>query len=122
MSYAKLIVMLSSDNDGEVVSAARAIDRKLKADGKDWHWLASKLSLADKVQMQATKPPFLIEIYEKVNYLVDHPYLLFNERQREFIFGLRARVDKEEWINLTSAQKAYLNDLYNRRYGKRGAR
>lgn len=119
MSYAKLIVMLSSDNDGEVVSAARAIGRKLKADGKDWHWLAAKLSLADKVQLQATKPPFLIEIYEKVNYLAAHPHLLFNDRQREFIADLKAKVDADEWIHLTPRQAIYLDGIYASRFKRR---
>lgn len=36
----KLILMLSSDVDGEIVAAARAIGRTLRADGHDWHDLA----------------------------------------------------------------------------------
>lgn len=41
--YKKFFLLLSSQNDGEVVAAARAIGRKLKAEGKDWHWLADQL-------------------------------------------------------------------------------
>lgn len=40
----KLILMLSSDNDGEVVNAARAIGRTLPACQLDWHKLAAILS------------------------------------------------------------------------------
>jgi hypothetical protein len=39
----KLIKMLSSPNDGEVVAAARAITRALAADGADIHELAKRV-------------------------------------------------------------------------------
>src|SRR4029077_10439861 len=47
----QLVLMLSSDQDGEVVAAAHAIERTLKADGKDWHWLA------DLLETRVTPPP-----------------------------------------------------------------
>ena len=40
---AKLVLMLSSDRDGEVVSAARAIGRTLRSGGTDWHAFAARL-------------------------------------------------------------------------------
>jgi hypothetical protein len=40
----KLLLMLSSDQPGEVVAAAQAIGRTLKTDGSDWHALARRLS------------------------------------------------------------------------------
>jgi hypothetical protein len=36
----ELVLLLSSDQDGEVVGAARAIDRALRSAGYDWHDLA----------------------------------------------------------------------------------
>jgi hypothetical protein len=36
--------MLSSDQPGEVAAAARAIGKTLKAEGRDWNWLAAKLA------------------------------------------------------------------------------
>lgn len=39
----KLVLMLSSDRDGEVVAAARAIGRALGAAGRDWHDFAGGL-------------------------------------------------------------------------------
>jgi hypothetical protein len=36
----KLVLMLSSDHDGEVIGAARAIGRVLRDSGLDWHHLA----------------------------------------------------------------------------------
>jgi hypothetical protein len=38
-----LLLMLSSDRDGEVVAAARAIGRTLQSAGSDWHDLAQAL-------------------------------------------------------------------------------
>lgn len=40
--YRKFLLLLSSDNDGEVVASVRAIGRKLKAEGKDWYWFADQ--------------------------------------------------------------------------------
>jgi hypothetical protein len=40
----KLLLMLSSGSDGEVVSAARAIDRTLRTAGADWHDLTGLLA------------------------------------------------------------------------------
>ena len=39
----KLLLMLSTDRDGEVLSAARAIGRTLQTAGSDWHDLAGSL-------------------------------------------------------------------------------
>jgi hypothetical protein len=39
----KLIPRLASDHDGEVVATARAIERVLKAAGRDWHDLANAI-------------------------------------------------------------------------------
>jgi hypothetical protein len=36
----KLIMLLGSEKDGEVLNAARALHRELKTQGKDWHDLA----------------------------------------------------------------------------------
>lgn len=38
---AKLIALLSSSHDGEIINAARALGRALKAEGKDWNDLAA---------------------------------------------------------------------------------
>jgi len=40
----KLIPLLASDHDGEVLAAARAIGRLLASKGRDWHDLAAAIS------------------------------------------------------------------------------
>jgi hypothetical protein len=48
----KLVLLLSSSHDGEVVAAARAIDRVLKSNGRDWHDLAQALCPPDRSDWQ----------------------------------------------------------------------
>ena len=43
-SLYQLILMLSSDQDGEVLAAVRAVGKALSRDGRDWHWLAEHLT------------------------------------------------------------------------------
>lgn len=58
----KLLPMLSSDQDGEVVAAARAIGRALKAAKADWHDLAKAISAGVASEPQGKKawyePPY----------------------------------------------------------------
>jgi hypothetical protein len=51
----KLLLMLSSDHDGEVLSAARAIGRTLQTAGADWHDLTGLLA-APGSKPQSKKP------------------------------------------------------------------
>jgi hypothetical protein len=44
----KLIPLLGSDQPGEVVATAAAIDRHLRATGRDWHDLVRQLAPDDK--------------------------------------------------------------------------
>ena len=55
----KLVLMFSSDQPGEVAAAAKAIDRVLKVDGRDWNWLAAKLAdnEAPQVRRDAAAEP-----------------------------------------------------------------
>jgi hypothetical protein len=48
----KLILLLSSDKDGEVVSAARAIGRVLAGAGLDFHDLANALGAEEMVRCE----------------------------------------------------------------------
>jgi hypothetical protein len=55
----KLVLMLSSDQPGEVAAAAKAIDRALEVQGRDWNWLAAKLgeNEAPEVRSEAAAEP-----------------------------------------------------------------
>jgi hypothetical protein len=51
----KLLLMLSSDQDGELVAAARTIGRMLQADDSDWHDLAGRLAVPARAQASAAR-------------------------------------------------------------------
>jgi hypothetical protein len=50
----KLLLMLSSNHDGEVIAAARAIGRRLRESGRDWHWLAGRVQDSEHEQDRPT--------------------------------------------------------------------
>lgn len=52
----QLFLMLGSNQDGEVVAAARAIGRQLAKLNKDWFWLADRLDGPDS-QPGTKRPP-----------------------------------------------------------------
>lgn len=54
---AKIIPMLSSPNDGEVVNTARAIERTLKSAGLDWHDFAKALTALAMAPSSAAPEP-----------------------------------------------------------------
>lgn len=69
---AKLLPLLSSDQDGEVLGAARAIGRVLVATGVDWHALAALIEMPDELgtaRDQARRSPF----YASQWYPKGHP-------------------------------------------------
>ena len=45
----KLIPLLASNHDGEVIATARAIDRLLRSSGRDWHDLAATICVPTPV-------------------------------------------------------------------------
>ena len=47
------LLLLSSEHDGEVVAAARAINRLLGSGGKDWHWLAASIGGGEPADWEA---------------------------------------------------------------------
>jgi hypothetical protein len=52
----KLIPLLASDHDGEVLAAARAIGRMLASNGGDWHDLAAAISGASQKSARSLHP------------------------------------------------------------------
>jgi hypothetical protein len=81
---AKLLPLLSSDKDGEVVAAARAIGRTLAASGADWHDLI-KVLIAPPPDM-AVDFPFVLRC------LHGHPAL--TEWEAKFVGSI---VQQQAW-------------------------
>jgi hypothetical protein len=107
MIFGPLIRMLASESDGEALAAVRALDRRLKADGKDWHWLADRAdarSIYDRPDPdpswwrrpapEPTPAPVipmdLKTAFTMVRFVEDRRHYL-PEDDSEWIQGLRAR-------------------------------
>jgi hypothetical protein len=102
----KLLLMLSSDQDGEVVNAARAIGRALRDSGSDWHDLASQLKNKPNPKPRDEHPPGDWRIMRE--FCLDRDRLL-RPREREFVVRLG------DWRgNLTEKQHAWLLAIYQR--------
>jgi hypothetical protein len=67
-AYRKFLLLLSSDSDGEVLAAARAIGRKLKAEGHDWYWLADQFVTKPKPRPAPPKRP----VYQDFTFEADY--------------------------------------------------
>lgn len=86
---AKLIPLLASNHDGEVVATARAIERVLRNAGHDWH------DLADVIVAQSAPPlppPPDDDWRGLAKYCADRAPLL-NDRDLDFVVTL-ARYDR----------------------------
>jgi hypothetical protein len=101
----QLILLLSSNQPGEVVAAAGAITRTLRSVGADWHTLADGL-LADE---QLRHPRADDEDWHHIReFCLGRDYLL-RSRERDFLIDL-ARWDRD----LTAKQSQWLFAIYAR--------
>jgi hypothetical protein len=108
---AKLIPLLASDHDGEVVATARAIDRTLKSAGLDLHDLAQAMA-APKIptvyggraaRQPAQRPTSLWDI---AVWLRTHVGSRMNHKEQKFVAdmasrlaaGCRASKKQENWL------------------------
>jgi hypothetical protein len=116
MKLQKLILMLSSDQDGEVLNAARAIGRELKANGMDWHGLAARLDLSpqepkvnydDNSYIKAADIAALSKLFMKK--------IRLSEREKDFLVGLRMKIDQYgERTFITAKQRQWLHSICER--------
>jgi len=105
----KLVLMLSSDHDGEVIGAARAIGRALKDAGADWHDLVKALTAPTVTEYTPPPPPYDFEDWRDLRaFCMAHAYLLL-PRERAFV------VDLGLWQrDLTPKQHNWLAAIYER--------
>ncbi|MGO9049929.1 MAG: hypothetical protein ACLP19_17095 [Xanthobacteraceae bacterium] len=112
----RLLLMLSSNHDGEVIAAAKAVDRTLKAADHDWHDLVENLTSPSPAPYarRRSEPPRRDSSDEIKTWRAMHAFCLQHQdrlRPREAIFvaGLK------DWRgNPTIKQMKWLTDIYNR--------
>jgi hypothetical protein len=89
----KLIPRLASEHDGEVIATVRAIERTLKAAGRDWHDLANALQRISTDWRSVAR------------FCASHQHRL-STREVDFIVTI-ARQNRE----LTEKQERWLRDI-----------
>lgn len=87
----KLIPLLGSDKAGEVVAAASAIGRALKASGADWHDLAKWVSSPPTIPTRHQRPAD--DWQEMARFCWRHAHRL-NQRERDFVEDMTAWSDE----------------------------
>lgn len=110
----KLIPMLSSGNDGEVVAAARALGRALVNEGFDYHDLAKVASelFAETVQDEVPDSEFddLKTPLSLIEILFDRYGDEIGEWEEQFLKGIRKRLKRR--VALTEKQLSKLSEIF----------
>jgi hypothetical protein len=110
----KLLLMLSSDGEGEVVNAARLIESTLRDAGHDWHHLAGALTESTARPQPKWQPPpredseYSGDWRQQRDFCEQHEHLL-RGREADFI------LDLDHWHGpLTEKQASWLSATYQR--------
>ena len=104
----KLILLLSSPHDGEVVSSARAIERSLKAVGLDFHALVGALvGEAELVEPQSWR--------ELARWCRDHDSGQLSIKERAFVRDMTHRLVCDG--KPTEKQAGWLRAIYTKLRG-----
>jgi hypothetical protein len=99
----KLVLMLSSPADGEVVAAARAIGRLLQSQNMDWHDLARMIG-TESNNIEQPYTPQAPKWKSAVEECLRHTDLL-SEKEVSFLKSIRRR------SSLTEKQAKWLRDI-----------
>jgi hypothetical protein len=91
----KMLLMLSSDRDGEVVAAARAITKILQDAGGDWHDLVAAM----------LAPAAHREVRDVVQWCLSHRFFL-SPRDRGFLENVARQLKP-----LSPKQEKWLRDI-----------
>ena len=111
---AKLVLMLGSDRDGEVIASAHAIGRTLKAAGQDWHALAAALVRPAPFRAEPPRQPAGAENESRpsrrfLERIVNADWL--TPWEREFVSCVLAQVRRSPHQNLSPKQHAVVERL-----------
>jgi hypothetical protein len=136
-----LIRLLSSDQDGEVLNAARALNRLLKANGSDIHAIADGIGQANgkltepemrklydagySAGLQAAEAKFHgdddfrdidgMPPWDKIARWCQHHSHRLRDTERQFVNDMAARA---VWRSLTPKQEKWLRSIFLRLGGK----
>jgi hypothetical protein len=113
----KLLLLCSSDHDGERAAATAAIGRLLSANGCDWHDLAKMLAVpassASPSSFKRSDGPAAIprdQLLELIN-IIEERTPFFTLRSSEFLASLGDRARVFPIVRLSARQWRWLQDL-----------
>jgi len=111
----KLIRLLASDRDGEVLSATRALARTLRAAGPDFHALAEVVETKNEAQEKGKASPSqpASSWRRAARFCSDHPACL-SLREHKFILDM-LHLRREP----STAQQKWLTAIYERIWRER---
>lgn len=115
----KFLLLLASDKPGEVVAAAAALCRALKAEGRDLHDLVGALNgrvvYRDKVVEKKVYPSVEeLSTREIAQLCLDQDTSDLNDRERQFLDDMSRR-----YSTPTPKQEAWLFALHDKLLGRR---
>jgi hypothetical protein len=108
----QLVRMLGSDQDGEVVAAARAIGRTLKSAGEDFHSLAATIERSEP-EVSSDRAEYCRAM---ARWLIEKSGARFSEKEQAFLHDMTAWPGEP-----TERQEAWLRAIFERASGQ-GAR
>jgi hypothetical protein len=110
----KLIPMLATDHDGEVVATVRAISRTLKGAGLDFHNLVEALCERQPAHTSApaaSPEPAPSSLLDIANWCRAHAIGRLNLVERKFVCDMVERLSKGRRIS--QKQENWLRNIYN---------
>lgn len=105
----KLILLLSSDQPGEVAAAAAAIGRTLKQAGADWHTLAGALTRTPSSPQQSPPPqapPRMRPGRLMAAWIIDNHGDALTPKEYGFVW------DMQHWTRLSPKQQDWLIKIF----------
>jgi hypothetical protein len=115
----KLVRVLSSDKDGEVLGAVRAIERILKSNGFSFHDLAESLAgrILEVVKVEIVEKEVVVDRTQK-DWIEAADKLMgcikLTPRELEFVSDMRTRFRLKPEFEPTQRQMAWFADLYKK--------
>jgi len=106
-----LFPRLASNQDGEIVSTIRAINRVIKKDGVDWHDLTAKLCSVSAGDRGGKTSEPQNKFAQKVRFCLQASGI-FNQREIEFLSDINAKLRHVR--ELTPKQAVWLESLYGK--------
>jgi hypothetical protein len=121
---AKMIGMLGSDQDGEVLSAVRAIKRRLDAENLTFgdlkNWVAGATVEREPIRQTYTKPHTQSIVERMASEILSKWSHKLTPAEKRFVGSILMRAQLTEWFELSEKQATWFAMIYERAVPKPG--